>query len=271
MGAEAKVTSEIFQKPGAFRSSNVFRFTRVDGMRATKQTSSAPQLISTPASAVQQHRLDERLKHMLQEMKDDDPSIRYAALRFVRSIDVEKIPTPPWELAAQLVVSLEDEVEKNCQEAARCFAKMAVASRCHLANRIEEGTGTLARRREAMQALMFAGAAASPHFDVIQRLAWKDPDRQLRKSAALCIGHIGIDDCELEEYINQVPGLRGRKFYDPEGDNRRCDKLARGCVLQPREGLSWRLKPGQDAANDKYFETVKRLQSCVTKSNWSKF
>lgn len=258
---EAAALAETFQGSSALRSSKAFRFTKAGNMRSTtlNVTSSAPSL--KPSAHAY---LDDRLQNLRRDMKSDDPNVRLTAVRVVRAVDVESIPMPPWELAGQLVVMLEDSQEKVCIEAANAFAKMAVASRCHLAHRLD--SGKLHARREAMHCLKLAGAAASPHLEVIQRMA-KDPDDEIRNTAKVCLGFISEGEKEVES--NTTQGIRRdtgatQKSLVPDG-----------CTVQARGG-SWRLKPGESPGQDAYFESVKRLQNSIMKtvtsrSSWSLF
>lgn len=258
---EAAAVADIFKGSSALQASKASRFTKTENMRSTalNVTSSAP-VLKPSAHAY----LGDRLQNLRRDMKSDDPNVRLTSVRAVRSVDVESIPMPPWELAGQLVVMLEDPLEQVCTDAANAFAKMAVASRAHLAHRLD--SGNLHSRREALHCLKLAGVAASPHLEVIQRMA-KDPDEEVRNTAKVCLGLISEGEKEVESDA-------------PQGTQRGAGATQKalvpdGCMVQARGG-SWRLKPGESPGQDAYFESVKRLknsvmQSVTSRSKWLLF
>lgn len=258
--AQAAGRYEESQKDLALRSSSAFRFTKADGMKLNV-SSSAPSL----KPSANQFCLDEHLRHIIRNMKDDDPSVRYKAVRLARAMDVESMATPPWEIAAHLVVRLEDPVESIVMEAAQVFAKMALASRAHLAHRLE--VGSLQVRRDASHCLLQAGTAASPHLQVLQ-LMQKDPDEQIRKNASLAVSNIALGDGELENYISS--GIKA----DSTALSRKSDGVPDGLVVEPRAG-SWRLKR-DDPRNAAFYEQVRRMQESLpsamtSRSKWGGF
>jgi len=245
---EQQGLAKNFQKARALGSSTAFRFTKSANMTmgsksAKANAASAPVLQSALISCA-----DDKLRHILRDMKDDDPDIRYTAVRIVWSFDVEKIAVPPKELAAHLVVVLEDPVEKVCSEAAHAFGKMSLASRSHLAHRME--VGNLSIRREAAQCLALSGTAAAPHLEVLQECS-KDQDRQIRHSAAVALCEISGSDAEILNIVKAGGG-----------DVAPAEEKVKP-ALRVRDGLTWRSKPGDDPLSDAYFNSVKRLQTSI--------
>jgi len=247
-------------------SSSVFRFTQI-GSRTTSQVSNMGGLggsklsSSSSAPAIANHapkqlpmiaHLDERLNRLKRDMGDDDPGVRYKAVRLICQVGVESIALPPWELVAHLAVLLDDSVDYIWEEAARLIAKMAVCSHSHLAHRL--GSDDVTVRREAMQSLLTAGVAAAPEREAIEQKL-KDPDGNVRKMAALSLSAIGKaekGDFSLEAHFlgfqpNDVP------------DEQTQQQVTHSCKVQSRKDMSWRIRGGH-SDDTAYQDALQRLQ-----------
>lgn len=264
--SKAESSKATKESRNGLRNTSGFRFTKSHGMRSTMQTmktsSSAPSIVQMQVTLPRIPALDDRFKFMKRELADDNPAVRYKSVSIVRKVNVEAIPMPPWELATLLAKMLDDAEEMIWEEAAFAFAKMALASREHLAHRME--TGGVKVRIAAIKCLCMARAGAGPQQHAIERQA-QDKDPSVRNYARLCLGAIfpmSEGDSKLESMLMNGAKTGGQQ----SGHGIRLGNLHPQnspkiiASLEKRDGLSWRTRPGNNPGHDACVELATRMR-----------